>query len=247
MRKQSHWTHVAAQCTGIAAILALASDMPVFAYQDPSVCARCQNAGQCVPKIQDYPAFQSTYGNPLRIMDCRNENCRNEDCQGSAVQRWKRSMQQSHWGYPEHFQRNAFGVPNRNAFSANIRDGAIEKATLYQMDFYPESSPQAHMLTPKGIERLEKAVCISQAYGSGLQFEQAARTELNDQRRIWLADHPVVLAAGITSVDIRPVARPMGIQADQAIRRYQLGISGPVGPTPLFQNAGSSSGAPSGR
>jgi hypothetical protein len=153
-------------------------------------------------------------------------------------------MQQSHWGYPEHFQKNAFGAANRNAFSANIRDGALEKTILYQIDFYPENSPQAHMLTPKGLERLEKALCVSQAYGSGLQFEQAARAELNDQRRAWLAEHPEVLAAGISSVDIRQAKRPMGIQAAEAIRRYQQGISSPVGGAPLYQNAASPAGLP---
>jgi hypothetical protein len=153
-------------------------------------------------------------------------------------------MQQSHWGYPEHFQKNAFGAANRNAFSANIRDGALEKTILYQIDFYPENSPQAHMLTPKGLERLEKALCVSQAYGSGLQFEQAARAELNDQRRAWLAEHPEVLAAGISSVDIRQAKRPMGIQAAEAIRRYQQGISSPIGGAPLYQNSASPAGLP---
>ena len=239
MRKQPNWNRVAAQSIGLAVILVFAPDRELFAFQEPSVCSRCQNVGSCVPKMQDYPAFQSTYGNPYRIFDCSNE-----DCQGSAVQRWKRSMQQSHWGYPEHFQKNAFGVANRNAFSANIRDGAIEKTTLYQLDFYPENSPQAHMLTPKGLERLEKALCVSQAYGTGLQFEQAARAELNDQRRAWLAEHPEVLAAGISSVDIRQAKRPMGIQAAEAIRRYQQGISSPVGGAPLYQNAASPAGLP---
>lgn len=234
MRKQPDWNRIAGQSIGLAVILVLAPDRELLAFQEPSVCSRCQSAGPCIPKIQDYPAFQSTYGNPYRISDCRNE-----DCQGSAVQRWKRSMQQSHWGYPEYFQQNTFGAANRNAFSANIRDGAIEKTTLYQIDFYPENSPKAHMLTPKGLERLEKALCVSQAYGTGLQFEQAARAELNDQRRLWLAEHPDVLAAGISSVEIRQAKRPMGIQAAEAMRRYQQGISGPVGRTPLSQNEAS--------
>ena len=210
----------------------------------------------CVHRMTDYPAYESKFANPYRIMDCRDE-----DCQGNALQRWKRSMQASHWGYPEYFQGNTFGMPNRQAFSANIRDGAIERATLYNMDFYPEDSAQSQMLTPRGIERLQRALCVSQAYGSGLRFEQASQSELTQQRRTWLAEHPEVLAAGITIEEIRPIARPMGIQASEGIRRYQQGIlnapSGAQGSTgvgtgisggaSLLQGTSNLSGGQSGR
>lgn len=187
-------------------------------------CPRCMGSqatggSPCVHRMTDYPAYESKFSNPYRIMDGRNE-----ECQGNALQVWKRGMQASHWGYPEYFQSNTFGIPNRQAFSANIRDGAVERATLYNMDFYPEDSAQFQMLNPRGLERLQRALCVSQAYGTGLRFEQASKSELTQQRRAWLAEHPEVLAAGITLEEIRPIARPMGVQASEGIRRYQQGI-----------------------
>lgn len=224
-------------------------------------CPRCMGAqatggSACVHRMTDYPVYESKFANPYRILDCRNE-----DCQGNALQRWKRSMQSSHWGYPEYFHGNTFGMPNRQAFSANIRDGAIERATLYNIDFYPEDSVQSQMLTPGGIQRLQRALCVSQAYGTGLRFEQASQSELTQLRRTWLAEHPEVLAAGITLEEIRPIARPMGILASEGIRRYQQGIlnapsgaqgstgvgAGISGGSPLLQGTSNLSGGQSGR
>jgi hypothetical protein len=165
--------------------------------------------------------MQKSYGNPYRIWDCRDTG----DCDSTVLQRWKRSMQASHWGYPEYFHRNTFGYSNRNAFSNNIRDGAIERATIYLMDFYPEDSPYAHMLTPKGFERLEKAVCVSKSLGSPLRFEKSHRAELNELRRQWLSEHPSILAAGLDPSSIQWVSNPSTIMATEAIRSYQRGIS----------------------
>lgn len=224
--------------------------------QEPSVCSHCQSAGHCVHRLQDSPAFEAKYGNPYRLMDCQKG-----ECQSTPLERWKRSMQASHWGYPEYFQSNTFGSSNRNAFTANIRDGAIERATLYKLDFYPEDSPQARQLTPKGLERLEKSLCVSQAYGCGLRFEQSTSKELTQQRREWIAELPEVIAAGVTIQDIRPVGRVAGVFASEGIRRYQIGVSGGLGSgsstgsagggatggVPLFQSNGPSAGNPSPR
>lgn len=187
-------------------------------------CSRCNGDGECVHRLTDYPAFENKTPNPSRLL----ESC-DDDCQGNAFQRWKRGLQSSHWGYPEYFHGNTFGIANRHAFSANIRDGAIERSTLYQMDFYPEDSPRSQMLTPRGLERLQRALCVNQAYGGGLRFEQATHSELTQLRRAWLAEHPEVLGAGITFEQIRPIGRAMGIQATEAVRRYQQGLSSSLG------------------
>jgi hypothetical protein len=191
------------------------------------------NSSTCVPAMTNYPAFQNTYGNPYRIMDCRNG-----DCNTTVIDRWKRSMQASHWGYPEYFHRNSYGQANRQAFSNNIRDGAIERSTLYLMDFYPEDSPYAQMLTPKGLERLDKSICVSNALASPLRIEKSARPELNELRRQWLSEHPLVTAAGIGLSEIQMVSKPIGIQAAEGIYRYQRGLMGPSNP-----NSGASSNA----
>lgn len=183
-------------------------------------CSRCQNGEACVPGISDYPAFQRTYGNPYRIMDCRNG-----DCESTVMDRWKRSMQASHWGYPEYFHRNSFGSSQRNAFSNNVRDGAIERSTLYLLDFYPEDSAYPFMLTPKGLERLEKAICVSNALGSSLRFEKTTRPEINEMRRQWLAEHPMVVSAGIQLSNIQMISKPIGIQGAEAIFRLQRGLT----------------------
>jgi hypothetical protein len=177
----------------------------------------------CVPGMPDYPAFQNTYGNPYRIMDCRNG-----ECESTVMNRWKRSMQASHWGYPEYFHKNSYGYANRNAFANNIRDGAIERSTLYLLDFYPENSPYAHLLTPKGLERLEKSICVGATLGSALRVEKSARPELDELRLQWLAEHPWVVAAGLDSNSIQLVSKPVGIQASEAIYRYQRGIAAPT-------------------
>jgi len=204
-----------------------------------------------VPGIADYPAHQKTFGNPSRMMDCRN----NGDCEASTLNRWKRSMQASHWGYPEYFHRNTFGYANRNAFASNIRDGAIERSALYLLDFYPEDSPYAHMLTPKGLERLEKSLCIGSEIGSPIRIEKSARPELNELRREWLAEHPSVIAAGIDPTNIVLVSKPIGIAASEAITRYQRGLSTSSSPSSgapsvaapggMLQGAGVSTGTPS--
>ncbi len=207
----------------------------------------------CVPGMNDYPALQKTYGNPYRIMDCRNG-----DCESTTLNRWKRSMQASHWGYPEYFHKNSYGYANRNAFANNIRDAAIERSTLYLLDFYPEDSPYAHMLTPTGLERLEKSICVGTTLGSVLRIEKSARPELNELRRQWLAAHPSIVAAGFDADSIQVVARPIGIQASEAIYRYQRGIisgqtntssgtSSSASTTPIFQGMGSSTGSQSNR
>lgn len=187
---------------------------------DPSTCRECQNGASCVPAMTDYPAFQTTYGNPYRIMDCRKG-----ECESSVVERWKRSMQASHWGYPEYFHRNTYGYAHRNAFANNIRDGAIERATLYLLDFYPEDSAYAHMLTPKGLEKLEKSICVSTNFGSPLRVEKSTRSDLNERRLKWLSEQTSVVQAGIPHESICLIAKPMGIQATEAIRSYQQGIS----------------------
>jgi hypothetical protein len=206
----------------------------------------------CVPGMTDYPANQKSYGNPYRIMDCRNG-----DCESTTLSRWKRSMQASHWGYPEYFHRNSYGYANRNAFANNIRDGAIERSTLYLLDFYPENSPYAHMLTPKGLERLEKSICVGTTVGSAVRVEKSARPELDELRRQWLAEHPWVVAAGFDSNSIQLVSKPVGIQASEAIYRYQRGIaaptnagsgvssntnSAPANNSPMLQGSGASTG-----
>lgn len=191
----------------------------------PATCSKCQDGSTCVHGLTDYPAMQKSYGNPYRIWDCRDTG----DCDSTVVQRWKRSMQASHWGYPEYFHRNNFGYANRNAFSNNIRDGAIERATIYLMDFYPEDSTYAHMLTPKGLERLEKAICVNKSLGSPLRFEKSTRPELNELRRQWLSEHPLILAAGLDSGNIQWISNPSTIMATEAIRSYQRGISGSSG------------------
>lgn len=204
-------------------------------------CPRCQSGANCVPGISDYPAFQRTYGNPYRIMDCRNDQC-----ESSVLDRWKRSMQASHWGYPENFHQNSFGSSQRNAFSNNIRDGAIERSTLYLMDFYPEDSSYPFMLTPKGLERLEKAICVSNTLGSPLKFEKSTRPEINEMRRQWLSEHPLVAAAGIPISNIQMNSKPIGIQGTEAIYRLQRGLS-PSNSQPTQSGVGggiSSAGAP---
>jgi hypothetical protein len=206
--------------------------------QAPESVARDQSIGRCVPAMPDYPAFQSSYGNPYRIMDCRNG-----DCESTKIERWKRSMQSSHWGYPEYFHRNTYGHAHRNAFANNIRDGAIERATLYHLDFYPEDSPYAHMLTPKGLEKLEKAICVSNTFGSPLKVEKSNNPELNEKRRQWLSEQSTVAQAGILPDSIWLTAKPMGIQATEAIRNYQQGIS-PRSANQGMANQGMATGFP---
>lgn len=236
----------------IALIQMPTTSMMGQAPHDPATCSHCQNGNPCVPGMIDYPALQKTYGNPYRIMDCRNG-----ECESSALNRWKRSMQASHWGYPDYFHRNSYGYANRNAFANNIRDGAIEKSTLYLLDFYPEDSPHSHMLTPKGLERLEKAVCVNTSLSSPLRIEKCDRPELNEMRRQWLAEHPSVAAAGIDANRIQWVSKPVGIQASEAIYRYQRGLSAssnsssgnPSTPSaaPMFQGGGGSTGSQNNR
>jgi len=192
---------------------------------DPATCSKCRNGETCVHGLTDYPAMQNTYGNPYRIWDCRDSG----DCDSTVLQRWKRSMQASHWGYPEYFHRNTFGHSNRNAFSNNIRDGAIERATIYLMDFYPEQSPYAHMLTPKGLERLEKAICVSKTFGSPMRLEKSSRPELNQLRLQWLSEHPTLVASGMDPTTMVWVSNPSGIMASEAIRSYQRGLSASSG------------------
>ncbi len=178
--------------------------------------ANCREPSECVPRLADYPAFPHTYSNPYRIIDSRKSNPSSH-----MMDRWKRSLQASHWGYPEYFQRNTFGSANRGAFTNNIRDGAIERATLYAMDFYPSDSPKAAVLTPKGLERLERAICVAQAYATSLQVEKTNNPELDEARRIWLTEHPMVLQSGIQADMILLNSNPMSIQAAEAIRRLQ--------------------------
>lgn len=192
---------------------------------NPETCSQCQNGKTCVPGMPDYPAFQNTFGNPQRIWDCRNDS----DCQPNLIDRWKRSLQASHWGYPEYFHRNSYGLANRIAFANNIKDGAIERSTIYSIDFYPEDSAYAHMLTPRGIERLEKALCVSTTLGSPIRIEKSVRPELNELRRQWIAEHPVLTASGIDPDRMQWVSKPVGIQAVEAIRSYQRGISASPG------------------
>ncbi len=222
MRNTIRWNRIAGYLFKAMLCMSLSEVCNAQALQESGVCPHCKSSGECVVKMSDYPAYPNTYGNPVRLMDCRNGECEG----ASVVERWKRSMQASHWGYPENFQRNMYGSSNRAAFASNIRDGAIERATLYRLDFYPEDSSQSQMLTPRGVERLEKAICVSQSYGSALRIERSSRPELDQLRVAWLVEHPSIVGAGITSDGILLIAKPMGIQATEAIRRYQKGILG---------------------
>jgi hypothetical protein len=199
--------------------------------------ADCREPSECVPRLADYPAFTHTYSNPYRIIDSRKS-----DPSSHMMDRWKRSLQASHWGYPEYFKRNSFGSANRAAFTNNIRDGAIERGTLYAIDFYPFDSPKAPMLTPKGLERLERAICVAQAYATNLRIEKTNNPELDEARRAWLADHPMVLQSGIQADMILLHSNPMSIQAAEAIRRLQQNTREGLSTTP-----GGNQAAPSGR
>lgn len=190
--------------------------------------------GKCLPGLVDYPAYQPKYPNPYHVKDC---SCK--DCKQTASQRWKRSLQASHWGYKDYFQQNTFGDSLRSGFSANIRDGALERSTLYLMDFYPEASPNAHMLNAKGLERLEKAIAVSQAYGRGLRVELTrTRPELNEQRANWLVEHPSVLAAGMSPESIVFVGNAASTSGADAIRWYQRGTASRSSPGPTSNASG---------
>lgn len=190
--------------------------------------------GKCLPGLVDYPAYQPKYPNPYHVKDC---GCK--DCKQTTAQRWKRSLQASHWGYKDYFQQNTFGDSLRSGFAANIRDGALERTTLYLMDFYPEESPNSHMLNPKGLERLEKAIAVSQAYGRGLRVELTrTRPELNEQRANWLVEHPSVLAAGISPESIVFVGNAASTSGADAIRWYQRGTSSRSSPGPTSNASG---------
>ena len=242
MRMTIRWNRVAIYLFNAIACASISDVCDAQALPERGMCPHCKSTGDCVPRMSDYPAYPNTSSNPLRIMDCRKGECE----EASVVERWKRSMQASHWGYPENFQRNTYGSANRGTFSSNIRDGAIERATLYRLDFYSEDSGQPQMLTPRGLEKLEKAICVSQAYGSALRIERSSRPELDQLRVAWLAEHPSVIAAGITSEGIALIAKPMGIQAVEAMRSYQKGILGSGGSSLSSGSQGGAFGANSG-
>jgi hypothetical protein len=190
--------------------------------------------GKCLPGSVDYPAYQPKYPNPYHLKGC---GCK--DCNQTAAQRWKRSLQASHWGYKDYFQQNTFGDSLRSGFAANIRDGALERTTLYRMDFFPEDSPNAHMLNAKGLERLDKAIAVSQAYGRGLRVELTrTRPELNEQRASWLVENPSVVAAGISPESIVFVGNAASTSGADAIRWYQRGTASRSSPGPTSNASG---------
>jgi len=135
-------------------------------------------------------------------------------------------LQENHWGYKDYFRQNTFGHATRSAFASNLREAAVERITLYQMDFYSEDSSNAQMLNPTGLERLEKAITINQAYGKALRVEMTkTRQEINQQRVAWLLGHPSVLAAGISNDSIILVGDVASTAGTDAIRWYQRGIN----------------------
>lgn len=190
--------------------------------------------GKCLPGLVDYPAYQSKYPNPYHMKECR---CR--ECKTHSKNRWKSNLQENHWGYKDYFRQNTFGHATRSAFASNIREAAVERITLYQMDFYSEDSSNAQMLNPTGLERLEKAITINQAYGKALRVEMSrTRQEINEQRVAWLLEHPSALAAGITNDSIILVGDVASTAGTDAIRWYQSGINRGASSTPGSSSSG---------
>jgi len=159
-----------------------------------------------------------------------------------TMDRWKAENQESHWGYPEYFGRQAFGSANQIAMHAMKQNGFAAQGILYQSDFYPSDSPNAHLLNPYGTARLERVINRSLRAGMPIGMERVfGNSELDDLRRTHLVAHPL-LQNLIHSVDeIRLVPDPMGLDAVEANLHYldsQLGSS-----RRGFSDSGSSSSA----
>ena|GEM_PF-6901719 len=159
-----------------------------------------------------------------------------------TMDRWKAENQESHWGYPEYFGRQAFGSANQVAMHAMKQNGFAAQSILYRSDFYPPDSPNAHLLNPYGAARLERVINRSLRAGLPIAIERVyGNSELDDLRRAHLVTHPL-LQNLIHSVDeIRMISDPMGLDAVEANQHY---LDGQLGSTRRgFSDSGGSSSA----
>jgi hypothetical protein len=159
-----------------------------------------------------------------------------------TMDRWKAENQESHWGYPEYFGRQAFGSANQVAMHAMKQNGFAAQCILYRSDFYPPDSPDAHLLNPYGTARLERVINRSIRAGIPIGLERSSGNgELDELRRAHLLAHPL-LQNLIHSVDeIRLITNPMGLDAVEASQHYLQGQLGSINQG--FSDSGGSSSA----